>query len=31
MSKDAAMQAYVDLITSQNPNWEQDPALANYQ
>jgi hypothetical protein len=30
MSKEDAMKAYIDLLASQDPNWESHPALASY-
>ena len=30
LSKKDAMHQYIDLLTQDDPNWEQHPALANY-
>ena len=31
MSKDEAMHRYIDLLASDDPNWESHPALADYK
>eukprot|EP00178_Gracilaria_changii_P004652 TRINITY_DN17565_c0_g1_i1.p1 TRINITY_DN17565_c0_g1~~TRINITY_DN17565_c0_g1_i1.p1 ORF type:complete len:100 (+),score=25.25 TRINITY_DN17565_c0_g1_i1:32-331(+) len=31
MSKEEAMQNYIDLLAAGDPNWEQHPALANFK
>jgi len=31
MSKEAAMQQYIDLLSKGDPNWEAHAALANYK
>jgi hypothetical protein len=31
MSKEEAMQKYIDLIAAGNPNWEQHEALKDYK